>query len=625
MSTEILLNPVLEILSLPHINHPLRLVFHEIDTGLSGKSTDFIKQFRLHNFIAPKKRFFYGFRTQRGLATRDLSRPNHMDSGKISRFRFIKAYTTTFSILWRYAWRAIVGKFISPERSQELYYITHKKTARQITKTLLELKGLYIKIGQTLSVMSNILPVELTEGLESLQDSVPPHPFEEVNKRFLADFGKTAEELFQTIEPIPIASASLGQVHVATHKNGDKLAVKLQYPNIDIITRRDLKTIQNIFGIVHLIFPQYNLKEVFEECRDTISKELDYLNEAKNIELIESNNKDNQKIVFPKVYHELSSKKVLTLSFVEGSKITQLSKVTPTTFDTKSLAVTLIHFYCKQIFQDGVYHADPHPGNIIITPDGKIGMLDFGAVATVSRQMREGLTQFIEGLIKKDSRLLAEALKQMGFVSKKNDDETLEHVVDYFYSKISRIKIDNFRNLDVTQFHNLNDLIELNKMDISLRDLTTLFVVPRDWILLERTIILMTGLTAQLDPKQNPVEIVIPYVEKFLLGDDNKKLAEILLSTSKEVILSYMNLPDDIRKFIKKVRNDGLRITSTSLKKELSGIRRSINLFATAFLASISGILCYLMTEQHHIETASHFEIAFYGFGVLFVLMLLRR
>lgn len=548
-----------------------------------------------------------------------------MHSAKSPRFRFIKAYSTTFAILSRYAWRFIASKFISSERSQELYYIAHKKTARQITKSLLELKGLYIKIGQTLSVMSNILPTEFTEGLESLQDSVPPHPFNEVNERFLIDFGKTAEELFHSIDPIPIASASLGQVHVATHKNGDKLAVKLQYPNIDTITKRDLKTIQNIFGIIHLIFPQYNLKEVFAECRDTLSKELDYLNEAANIALIQNNNRDNSQIIFPKVYPELSSKKVLTLSFVEGTKITQLSKGSPTSFDTQSIAVTLIHFYCKQIFQDGIYHADPHPGNIIITPDGKIGMLDFGAVATVSRQMREGLTQFIEGLIKKDSRLLAQALKLMGFLAKKDDEETLEHVVDYFYSKISRIKIDNFRNLDVSQFHNLGDLIELKKMDISLRELTTLFVVPKDWILLERTMILMTGLTAQLNPEQNPVEIVIPYVEKFLLGDDNKKLAEILLSTSKEVILSYMNLPDDIRKFIKKVRNDGLRITSLPLKKELAGIRRSINLFATAFLASTSGILCYLLNEQHHVEIAARFEISFYGFAVLFILMLLRR
>ena len=151
---------------------------------------------------------------------------------KTSRLRFIKAYWVTFCIITRYVWRALLSKLTTPERSHELYNSAHKKTAKQITKTLLELKGLYIKIGQTLSVMSNILPPELTEGLESLQDSVPAHPFEEINKRFFADFGKTAEQLFASIETTPIASASLGQVHIARHKNGDKLAVKLQYPNI---------------------------------------------------------------------------------------------------------------------------------------------------------------------------------------------------------------------------------------------------------------------------------------------------------------------------------------------------------------------------------------------------------
>lgn len=514
---------------------------------------------------------------------------------------------------------------MNPERSAELFNMAHQRAAKRITQTLLELKGLYIKIGQSLSVMSNILPPELTQGFESLQDRVPPHPFEEVNERFMTDFGKTAEELFDRIDPNPIASASLGQVHVAYHKNGDKLAVKLQYPNIDEITKKDLRTLRKIFWLIHLIFPQYNIKSVFEECANIILMELDYINESNNIEKIEKNYTDDDKIVFPKVYHELTSHKVLTLSFIEGAKVTDIKELDKLPVDKKQLAVDLIHFYCKQIFQDGLFHADPHPGNIIITPDGKIAMLDFGAIATVSPQMREGLTLFVEGLIKKDSRILSDAIKMMGFMAKKDDDETLETVVDYFYSKIRGIKIESFKNLDVTQFQNLNDLIELKKMDISLRELTTLFVVPRDWILLERAMILMTGLTAQLDDKLNPVEIVIPYVEKFLLGDDKKKLAEILLSTSKEVIQSYLTLPDDIRSFIKKTKKEGLKINAGPLKKELSGIRRSVNMFAVAFIASTSGLLSYLMYQENNMTTGFRFEVGSYTFGVLFLLMLLRR
>ena len=513
---------------------------------------------------------------------------------KLSKTRFIKAYYITFKILFRYLSLMFFSKFLDPERTGGLFDRAHEKTAKQIIQALLQLRGLYIKIGQTLSAMSNVFPDKLTQGLEMLQDKVPPHAFEEVNERFLHDFSKASEELFEKIDPEPIASASLGQVHVAYHKNGEKLAVKLQYPNVENIVQRDLKTIKNIFGLIHFIFPGYNLKAVIEECAQIIVKELDYENEAKNIELISNNFKDATNVVFPKVYHDLSSEKVLTLSFIEGTKITHAEKLKDYPVDQSQIAIDLIHLYCKQVFVDGIFHADPHPGNIVITPEGKIAMLDFGAVATVSPQMRQGLTMFVEGLIKKDSRVLSQAVKLMGFISKKNDEETLDKVVEYFYSKISGIKIDSFKNLDVTQFQNLNDLIELKKMDISIADLTSLFVVPRDWIMLERAIILMTGLTAHLDETLNPVEIVVPYVEKFLLGDDNKRLADILLSTSKDIIISYVNLPDDVRKLSNKLRTDGLKVNNTALKKEISSLRRGLKMIATAILASTSGVLSYL-------------------------------
>ncbi|HLD45266.1 MAG TPA: AarF/UbiB family protein [bacterium] len=544
---------------------------------------------------------------------------------KLSKTRFIRAYYTTFNILLRYLALMFFARLLDAERSLALFERAHVRTAKQIIRTLLNLKGLYIKLGQTLSAMGNILPQSLTQELELLQDQVPPHAFAEINERFLTDFGKTAEELFRKIDPQPIASASLGQVHVAYHKNGEKLAVKLQYPNIDKLVQADLKTIKNIFAIIHFIFPGYNLKTVVSEASQVILKELDYINEAQNIETIANNFKNADHILFPKVYHDLSSQKVLTLSFIEGTKITNLQEGVKISWDRKKIATDLINFYCKQVFVDGIYHADPHPGNIVITNEGKIAVFDFGAVATVSSQMKQGLTLFVEGLIKKDARMMSQAIKLMGFVAKRNDEETLEKVVDYFYSKIRGIKIDSFKNLDVTKFQNLNDLIELKKMDISLSDLTSLFVVPRDWIMLERTILLMSGLTAQLDDKLNPVEIVVPYVETFILGDDHKRLAEILLSTSKDIIISYINLPDDLHRLAKQIRTQGIRVENKSLQKELSGIRRSLKLVAIGIVTATCGILSYLFGSDGVTDIAHRLEFGFYALGVLFVLMLLRR
>ncbi|MBI4410953.1 MAG: AarF/ABC1/UbiB kinase family protein, partial [Deltaproteobacteria bacterium] len=299
-------------------------------------------------------------------------------ASKPSRFRFIRAYWVTFLVLGQYLSLFFLKKIISEARAEGLMLRTHQKTGKRIVANILKLKGLYIKIGQTLSIMTNFLPQALTEGLQELQDAVPPHPYEEMEKRFLADFGKRPDEIFKSIEPVPIASASLGQVHVAYARNGAKLAVKFQYPDIDRIVGQDLKTIRNIFGLVNFVFPHYGLKNIYRECAQMILQELDFEMEGKNLEQIGKNFNGEaarppatwkeSKYVFPKVTWDLCSKKILTAEFIDGIKVTNLEALKAAGIDPQEVAVSLIHSYCKQIFIDGVYHADPHPGNIIVVP-----------------------------------------------------------------------------------------------------------------------------------------------------------------------------------------------------------------------------------------------------------------
>lgn len=542
---------------------------------------------------------------------------------KISRTRFIKAYWITFRIIWRYLRLLMWRRFYSAERTNLLYESAHDKTARELVQALLELKGLYIKIGQTLSVLGNFLPERFATGLASLQDAVPPHTFAEMEPRFISDFGKPATELFKSIEEIPIASASLGQVHIAYSHDGRKLAVKLQYPNIEKITERDLKTIRNIVACIHFFFPGYNLKTVVDEAAHIIVRELDYRQEAKNIALIASHFKDRSDILFPEVISELSSQKVLTTTFMEGAKVTDVGKL-PQAIDKSDLARRIINFYCKQIFEDGVYHADPHPGNIIISEQGQICMVDFGAIATVSPTMRKGLTLFVEGIIKRDTRILSEAIKMMGFVAKNDDSETLDKVVEYFYSKITSIRIQSFKNLDISQFQQLSDLIELKRMNISFRELTTLFAIPREWILLERTMLLLMGLTANLDEHLNPVEIVVPYVEKFILGDQ-KNLTEWLLGASKDLILSYVSLPTDLQKTLKKINAGEFKIQTPGINRELSRIRRALVGFGMVIVSCTFGALSVMLYQTGNGESAFRFEMGSFAFALLFLFVLLRR
>jgi predicted unusual protein kinase regulating ubiquinone biosynthesis (AarF/ABC1/UbiB family) len=477
----------------------------------------------------------------------------------IPRLRFLKAYRTALIVLGSYFLLSIRKKIAGKRRMPEKIAAVHRRNARRIEKTILELKGLFIKVGQMLSIMSNFLPETLTAGLEGLQDSVPPHPYEAIEKRFVEEFGETPETLFAHFEKTPIASASLGQVHVAKLKDGTKAAVKVQYPEIDEIVREDLKILKRIFSLLDLFFPVYGLKSVYEEISEVVTRELDYVYEGQNLETIRKNFEKEPDILFPDVFWNLSTSKILTLRFMEGIKISAVAELEKNGIDRTEVATKIIHAYCKQIFIDGVYHADPHPGNLLVQKgeEGtKIILVDFGATATISEKMRNGITLFAEGLIKRDTKKLANAMREMGFVAREDSFEPFEELVDYFYEKLSNLKIENFRSLDLKQFHNLDDILEIRKIKISFKDLMTSFHVPKDWILLERAMLLTMGLCAHLAPKLNPIEIVLPYVEKFVLRDQT--FMEVATSLLKDIALSYLQLPHEIHRTLKRLNEGSL-------------------------------------------------------------------
>lgn len=482
--------------------------------------------------------------------------------------RLLYAYRLTFRVLASYLWLTILTKIFGSNRLQERRFACHRRNAQRIKTGFLELKGIFIKVGQTLSVMTNFLPEALLDGLEGLQDAVPPHDYEEIQERFRIEFDKTPDELYRSFDPTPIASASIGQVHRASLHDGTPVAVKVQYPNIGHIVAVDLKILRRIFGLLHLFFPTYQMKAVFAEIAQMIRAELDYQIEQQNLETIKSHFVGDEDFIFPDVYPEFSTHKVITLKYIEGIKVSHTDKLSELGIDLKAVATKIIHGYCQQIFVDGFYHADPHPGNILIVPgeEGRfqIALLDFGAVAQIDETMRQGMTHFIEGLIRRDTRQLANALRRMGFVARDNQDEAFDRLVEYFYEKFVGLKIENFSQLQLTDFHNLQDFVELKKLDISLRDLMGYFQIPNNWILLERTLLLALGLTAQLTPELNPVEIIIPYVEESILKDRSFK--DIVLESTKDVGLAYLMLPREIEKTLKLLRQGQLKVQDPAQK-----------------------------------------------------------
>lgn len=468
-----------------------------------------------------------------------------------NKWRFVRAYTTTFQVIFSYLWLFWKVKLLGKAYRDQKLAEVHTRNARRVYGTILQLQGLFIKVGQALSIMANFLPEAFRAELEGLQDQVPPRPFEEIAGRIEQELEGTTDELFAHFEQIPIASASLGQVHEAETSDGRRVAVKVQHQDIDEIVRLDLKTIRRIMTIVQWFVPVQGLDAYYHQIKELLRQELDFTLEADNIERIAKHFTKDARVIFPTPIRELSTRRVITTTFVEGKKLSDLSALEEMGIDKKELASRLVRVYCQMIFVDGVYHADPHPGNILVDRNGNLVLLDFGAVAELSPQMREGIPEFLEGVLRRDTDSLIRALRKMGFLSRTSDEVVSEKIIEYFHRRFhEEVKLESFnlKDIKIDPQRGFENLLDLRKMNVGLKELSGAFHVPRDWVLLERTILLVYGSCALLDPELNPMAIIQPYLQDFVLG--NRDWQKVAVETIRDMALGAVTLPDDLRKYL---------------------------------------------------------------------------
>ena len=502
-------------------------------------------------------------------------------AGRVSRpprrfLRSMRAYWTTMLVISSYLWLRVRARFHNEEWVNRKLTRIHIRNARRIEKTICELQGLFIKVGQLISIMTNFLPEQFRKELEGLQDAVPPRAYEDMERRIREELGAGTDELFASFEHQPIASASIGQVHVARLKTGEVVAVKVQYPDIEEIVRVDLRTLRRIFKIVQRFLPYEGLEELYREIRAIVLEELDFRAEADHGDRIAANFEGRTDVGFPRVVRPLSTQRILTTHFEKGIKISDLAGLKKQGTDRKVLARQVVELYCQQIFTDGVYHADPHPGNLLVRPGPRPGdpptivFLDFGAVAEISPAMRQGIVELLQGALSRDTNRIVKAMKQMGFVARGADERVFEQVVEYFHSRFQEsISLDSF-NLKDVKFDpekGLESIADLRRMDLSIRDLSANFHVPKEFIVLERTLLLLMGLCTELDPALNPMTVIRPYVERFVLGEEGD-WSQLLVETSKDLMISVTALPAEVRKFMRAAHAGDLSLRFKNLEAQ---------------------------------------------------------
>ncbi|HLL04604.1 MAG TPA: AarF/UbiB family protein [Myxococcaceae bacterium] len=403
-------------------------------------------------------------------------------------------------------------------------------TARRFRMLLNELGPTFVKLGQILSTRADLLPGEFVEELATLQDQVDPIPLEQVHAQIRDSLGKEVHELFAHIDPTPLAAASIAQVHRAVTLAGDEVVVKVQRPEISERIESDLAVLRSLARLLEAVIEEtgvYTPTGIVDEFDKAIHEELDFINEASNIRAFLANHQERAYMKIPRVYEELSSRKVLTLEFIRGVKINP-AKLSDE--ERKAVAKNIVEASFRQLFDDGLFHGDPHPGNLLLMEGNRLALLDFGVVGRLTKPMQETLVMLCLAVALKDSDSVARIVYRMG-------------VPD------ARANLVGFRN-DIESILGQHLPTTLGQVDARtlLRDLLDLAVkyrirIPKEYALLSRASVSTEGMLRGLYPEMNILEMALPYAKELLAGRyDPSQLQGGLMRT----LLRFQSLATDL-------------------------------------------------------------------------------
>ncbi len=398
-------------------------------------------------------------------------------------------------------WGAVTGR----SRHRQFYWRQHRRSALRIRNTAVQLEGLLIKACQFAGSRADILPRSYVEILSELHDRVPPRPFGVIRPWIERQLGRPLDECFATLSQRPIAAASLAQVHRGTLHDGTEVAVKVQYPDIDRIIATDLSNFSFFIHLLARLERRFDLRILLDEVRALIPLELDFVNEARNARRFTANFKGDPAVVFPEPLERLSCRTILTMSYIEGIKISDVDALERAGIDKHGVAELLLRTYLKQILDHGFFHGDPHPGNLLVRPGPVLVIVDLGLAKEFSSQLRIAVVALAAAIIAGDSRRIGEAFRALGFRTKHDGDDTFETMGELFLGQAFKA---GRAYADVTMVERIGE-----ELFAALRQ-NPLVEAPSDLLLVLRVMGLLSGIGKQLDSRVDPTTAVLP----FLLG-----------------------------------------------------------------------------------------------------------
>jgi ubiquinone biosynthesis protein len=429
--------------------------------------------------------------------------------------------------------------------------IAEESPAVRLRQMLEELGPTFIKLGQILSMRPDVVPPEFARELEKLQDEVPPFPFAAVEKLIVGELKRPVNELFLSFARQPKASASLAQVHEALLFSGEAVAVKVQRPGLEDTIASDIEILYELAHLAHRYIEEtrlFNPVGLVDEFKATITREINFITEAYNMDRFRAQFRGDDRICIPKVFHQLTSRRVLTMERVEGIKITEVEAIASAGLDRRQIAANGADALLKQIFMHGFFHADPHPGNILVRGNNQVVFLDFGMVGHITEQMKARLSDILVGVINRDIPEIRDAFLAIGAteesVATAQLDLELEDFVFRYYNR-------PLKELNIGQL--LLDMIHI----VSLHRIR----LPPDLFLLSKVLITIDGIGRRLDNDFNMVEQATPFVRELERQKYSPRaLARDIKGFLKSLSRFTRSLPRDLSDIFTKLKQGTLKV-----------------------------------------------------------------
>lgn len=453
-----------------------------------------------------------------------------------------------------------------------------------------ELGPAFIKLGQLLSIRSDLLPAEIVKELELLQDQVPPVPVEEIKEKINQEFGRKADEIYLSFNEEYIAAASIGQVHEAVLPTGEKVMVKVQRPGIKQVVNTDLQILQDLAKLIEDRYDwaqYYNITEMVGELSESIRRELDYSEEARNTDMVQMQFEDCESIKVPEIFHEFSTSQILTMEKIDGIKLNELQTMAADKEEKRKIADLLVRAYITQILREGFFHGDPHPGNILYIPETEqLVFIDFGQVGRLSASMRYDTASMMMGIMQEDTNQIVKAIFRLADIPSDIDK-------DHFYDDVDAIR----KTVDLEPHEGLRLGLTVKELFAAAQEHR--IILPKELTMMGKALITIESIISEIDPDLDMISLAKPYGEQLMRERyDPIKMGKRFLNKAEDLTDTITNIPNKVDTVLDQASKGDLKfeISLTEINRILNKFDRisnqvSFSLTLLAFSIVVLGLI----------------------------------